>query len=238
MPRAKFDPTEEQRRDVELLAAVGTSQDAIAAQIVSPITGRAIKRTTLQRLFPNELENGRTKIQREILAAFRKRVNEQDWKAVEFGLRTFCNLRIDGTGVNVNIGTNGQPDAQASGIRVEFVTPQGREEFDENAPRPINREEMRQEATGSYPKLLQHEPAPPIGEPTPPDKPFVPLTNKEWRETYGQRPERLNSKQKRDALADRHRVEWGEFATGANPNTPAPGNPNRVWRGGRRGGYV
>src|SRR5260370_32903068 len=61
MARVKFEPTAEQRDNVELLAAVGTTHDLIARMIVDPATGRHISDKTLRKYFRDELELGLAK---------------------------------------------------------------------------------------------------------------------------------------------------------------------------------
>jgi len=59
MSQIPFEPTQEDREKVELLAAVGTRQDLIARMIKNPADGgRAICVRTLTRHFKDELELG------------------------------------------------------------------------------------------------------------------------------------------------------------------------------------
>lgn len=61
MARRRFEPTDEQRRQVEALAAFGMPQDQMLALVVNPETGRPIDLKTLHRAFRIELDTGMIK---------------------------------------------------------------------------------------------------------------------------------------------------------------------------------
>jgi len=59
--RRRFEPTDEQRKQVESMAGFGIPQDDIAALIHSPSTGKPIDPKTLRKAFRVELSTGETK---------------------------------------------------------------------------------------------------------------------------------------------------------------------------------
>ena len=62
----KFDPTEEQRRFVEIMAASGIGQDVMCRVIRNPETGKPIGDATLRRHFKAELADGGQRMVAEV----------------------------------------------------------------------------------------------------------------------------------------------------------------------------
>lgn len=61
MARRRFEPTDEQRRQVEAFAAFGIPQEDMALLILNPETGRPIDLKTLRAAFRVELDTGMSK---------------------------------------------------------------------------------------------------------------------------------------------------------------------------------
>ncbi len=57
----EFEPTEELRRLVNILAACGTPQATIALEVVNPRTNASIDETTLRKHFRQELDHGKAR---------------------------------------------------------------------------------------------------------------------------------------------------------------------------------
>lgn len=71
--RPPFQPTAEQRRNVEVLAGLGLTQDEICLLVVNPTTGRPVTRDTLERYFRTELETGAPKAHAKVAESLYKR---------------------------------------------------------------------------------------------------------------------------------------------------------------------
>lgn len=81
MPRPKLNPTEEQRRMVKTMAAMGAKQEDVAAQIGV----RSPK--TLRKYFRDELDQGGTEANIGVAQALYKKAKEGDVKAAMFWLK-------------------------------------------------------------------------------------------------------------------------------------------------------
>jgi hypothetical protein len=164
MPRAKFTPTEQQRQAVEMMAAANMSQEAMAGVTVNPNTNRPVKVETLVRAFRDELRNAKTRMRKLILQQYVKKLEEGDWRAIEYGLKYYLGL---GSG-NATISIDADPNsAMNRGITVSFVSPDPNRWKDDpppvslNGPRPISRAEHYDEANVKYPHRIDHEPVKP-----------------------------------------------------------------------------
>jgi hypothetical protein len=82
MPFKKFTPTKEQRRFVELMACTNLTHESMASVIHSPVTGKPISKDTLLKKFSAELKTARTRMQREIISQYYKRLRAGDWNAI------------------------------------------------------------------------------------------------------------------------------------------------------------
>ena len=60
--RPPFEPTDEQRKNVEAMTGFGIPQEEIAALIENPQTGKPITKNTLCRHFRQELDTGKAKM--------------------------------------------------------------------------------------------------------------------------------------------------------------------------------
>ena len=60
--RPAFEPTDDQRGNVEAMAGFGIQQDAIAALIKNPETGNPVTHKTLRQHFRHELDTGKTRM--------------------------------------------------------------------------------------------------------------------------------------------------------------------------------
>lgn len=61
MPRRRFSPTPDQRRQIEALAAYGIPQEEMCRLLANPETGRPIDLKTLHKHFRHELDTGMAK---------------------------------------------------------------------------------------------------------------------------------------------------------------------------------
>ena len=60
-PDTGFKPTDRDRKDVEIAAALGIPHDDLVQLIVNPTSGRPISPTTMRKVFPEELRTGMVK---------------------------------------------------------------------------------------------------------------------------------------------------------------------------------
>ena len=81
MPRPQLNPTEEQRRMVKTMTAMGAKQQDVAARIGV----RSPK--TLRKYFRNELDQGGSEANLSVAQALFKKAKEGDVKAAMFWLR-------------------------------------------------------------------------------------------------------------------------------------------------------
>lgn len=86
MARPKYEPTEEQRRQVRMLAAFGNTQEQIAS--VLEISDR-----TLRKHLRKELDRGVTEANSQIAQALFKKAKEGDTAAQIFWLKTRAGWR-------------------------------------------------------------------------------------------------------------------------------------------------
>lgn len=95
MPRPQLNPTEEQRRMVKTMTAMGAKQQDVAARIGV----RSPK--TLRKYFRNELDQGGSEANLSVAQALFKKAKEGDVKAAMFWLRCRAGWRdrpdFDGT---------------------------------------------------------------------------------------------------------------------------------------------
>jgi hypothetical protein len=115
----KFEPTDEQRRFVGVMAAGRLTYDEIASVIVNPKTKKSIDRNTLTKAFAEELRTGRAKLKSLALSKLYERVLHSDQWALAFVLR-----HVNGfTESNINIAIGDHPNAEDTGIELHFVLP-------------------------------------------------------------------------------------------------------------------
>jgi hypothetical protein len=131
-----YRPTEQERRCVATMSAMGLNQDLIGWAIGSGIRGRPGKmsKTCLHAHFANELENGAAILRLEISMKFRKAINAgQPW-ALSMAMRNMQPWRwdrYDSKGLPLLAG-----DSEKT-INVEFVVP-SRKEPPHNNDQTIN----------------------------------------------------------------------------------------------------
>ena len=101
--RPSFQPTEEQRRMVEVMASGGIQQDAIASVL-------KIDRNTLAKHFKDELDNAATKANAKIVANLFKQATKDDfragpaamfWAKTKMGWREKVDVSVSGS-LNIN----------------------------------------------------------------------------------------------------------------------------------------
>ena len=71
--RVQFEPTEDQRRQVEILRGLGLKRSEIAMVTINPKTKCGIRVETLSRHFRAELEQGKIKAKMRLLASLTKK---------------------------------------------------------------------------------------------------------------------------------------------------------------------
>lgn len=110
MARVKFEPTEEQRENVELLAAVGTKHDLIARMITDPATGRHISDKTLRKYFRDELDLGLAKANAIVgQTLFQMASSGLDTGATCFWMKTRAGWKEVAVTQNQALGADGEP---------------------------------------------------------------------------------------------------------------------------------
>jgi hypothetical protein len=77
MPTPRFEPTEQQRQNVEILVACGTPYEAVA-QIVRHPDGRSISERTLRKYFRPQLDAGRARLKLRMARLFVATVEGND----------------------------------------------------------------------------------------------------------------------------------------------------------------
>jgi len=108
--RPKFEPTQEQRTHVAIMAACGLPQDIMITKIINPATRRPIDIKTLEKVFRKELDQGMTEANALVSQAlFKKAIGNgaQSVSAAIFWLK--CRARwkpIDGVELT---GKDGEP---------------------------------------------------------------------------------------------------------------------------------
>jgi hypothetical protein len=68
-----FEPTDDQRKQVELLVGLGLTYVEIATVIINPRTNRGISTTTLQQRFEKELAEGQAKVKARVVGSLVQR---------------------------------------------------------------------------------------------------------------------------------------------------------------------
>jgi len=112
---AKFEPTDEQREDVAIMASAGRlSQEDIAKSIINPRTGRPITVKTLCRVFKKELSED-VEFKKLILQKFKEEVSANNWQAIKYGMDYVVGF-ADGTATATASGPG-----EMKGITVRFV---------------------------------------------------------------------------------------------------------------------
>lgn len=76
MPNKTFEPTDEQRKQVEAMKGFGIPEDDIAKLIANPNTGEAICRNTLRKHFRRELDVGEAKANSKVAESLYKQALE------------------------------------------------------------------------------------------------------------------------------------------------------------------
>lgn len=92
-PHTKFEPTEDQRNVVSMLAAVMIPQEDIARVIINPDTKKPIALNTLKAAFPEELETGRLKVKAFTVGKLFGLIQKGVPSAIYFYLKTQCGWR-------------------------------------------------------------------------------------------------------------------------------------------------
>lgn len=72
----RFAPTDEQRKQVEILVGLGLTYDEIASVIISPRTKTGISKMTLQKYFPVEIAAGAGPVKARIVTSLVKRAED------------------------------------------------------------------------------------------------------------------------------------------------------------------
>jgi hypothetical protein len=118
MPMAKFEPTDEQREDVAVMASAGRlTQEDIAKTIINPRTGKPISVKVLCRVFKKELAED-VEFKKLILEKFKEQVDAGNWRAIQYGMDNIVGFA---NGTATATATPKAPDAITAGITVRFV---------------------------------------------------------------------------------------------------------------------
>ncbi len=110
MPRPIFDPTEEQRLTVAIMAACGVPQALICEKVINASTGKPVDLKTLRRSFRKELDDGQATANSMVAQSlFRKATGNspQSVTAAIFWLKT--RARWKETSVHEVTGPDGAP---------------------------------------------------------------------------------------------------------------------------------
>jgi hypothetical protein len=143
---AKFEPTDEQRGDVALMAAGRLSLEEMAATIINPRTGKPITVKTFKRVFAKEVCDPGFK--KEILEAFREQVRNKNWRAIQYGMDNIVGFADAMTKATATAG----PDAMKEGITVRFISSPHSSD-----PKPID---ITPQPAPAWPKSIEHQATP------------------------------------------------------------------------------
>jgi hypothetical protein len=119
MSQVRFDPTNEDRALVKVLAGILTPHDEIAMVITNPRTGKRISRRTLDKAFREELRHGRARVKAFAVGKLFKLINADHPASIMFYLKTQCGFRE----TSVLEGPRGGPIPLAISGTVEVLLP-------------------------------------------------------------------------------------------------------------------
>jgi hypothetical protein len=122
--RYRFEPTDDQRVSVRIMAACGMPQDFIVQQVPSTKSGKPIDLKTLRRAFRKELDSGKDVANALVAESlFKKAIGNgpQSVTAAVFWLRTQANWKaVDSVEMT---GKDGSPFAPAGNQKVVLYLP-------------------------------------------------------------------------------------------------------------------
>jgi hypothetical protein len=128
--RPPFQPNDDQRRAVQVMAAGGMSHPEICQAIVNPGTQKPVDAKTLVKAFAVELAAGRAKLKLLALSKLHERLEAGEWSAVQWALRYVNGFNDEAASpVNIAIG-----DAARTGIKVTFKEPDSSRWADDPPP--------------------------------------------------------------------------------------------------------
>jgi hypothetical protein len=117
MPR--FEPDEQQRHIVSMMAGVKAGRHEIARLILNPRTGKPINERTLEQHFAEELATGNARLKVALSRSFFKLVEECSEHSVLFGMRTI--LGFDDR--NIPAGAAFTVNDGDRTMKIEFIVP-------------------------------------------------------------------------------------------------------------------
>ncbi len=98
-----FEPNQEQRDLVLAMAGMRMTQDEMAMAIVDPRTRRHIDRATLAKVFPEEIEAGRSQLKGMLADRYVAKVKAGDWPAIQAGLRQYFKWKDNAADVEATV---------------------------------------------------------------------------------------------------------------------------------------
>lgn len=116
-PHKPFEPSDEQRNVVAMLVSVATPLEDICKVITNPDTGKPIARLTLEKAFPDEIKNGRSKVRAFVVGKLYKLIEQEHPASIFFYLKTQCGWRE----THEVVGQGGGP--LKAKLEVSFVSP-------------------------------------------------------------------------------------------------------------------
>lgn len=118
MARPSFQATEEQRRQVEHLAAFGIPVEQMV-HLVFDKSGKCISENTLRKHFRTELQTGQVKANAKIARTLYEKASNGDTTAMIFWLKTRARWRESPQSLELS-GPDGRPMEQLSMTPSEF----------------------------------------------------------------------------------------------------------------------
>jgi hypothetical protein len=105
-----FEPTKEQRANVEAMMAYGIPQEDIARLIKNSETGESIDRKTLRKYFAEEIDTGLTKANARVASSMYEMATKGDTSGPKLGAAAFWLARRAGwkeTSTHEHVGKDG-----------------------------------------------------------------------------------------------------------------------------------